>query len=79
VWLTSVKAVFFALRDLNSPAYTGVNYLLPKNNESSEEVGNFVRLSEDQLTRELASMKGWETDFPKAIIFLTRDMWKPYL
>jgi hypothetical protein len=42
-------------------------------------VGNPVRLSEDQLARELASMKGWETDFPKAIMFLTRDMLKPYL
>jgi hypothetical protein len=79
VWLTNVNAVFFTFCDSTSPAYTGVNYLLPKNNESSEEVGNPVRLSEDQLVRELTSMKGWETDFPKAIIFLTRDMWKPYL
>jgi len=70
--------VFFALRDLNSPACTGVNYLLKTTNRP-QRWGNPVRLSEDQLVRELASMKGWETDFPKAIMFLRRDMLKPYL
>jgi len=53
--------------------------IISENNGSYAEVGNPVRLSEDQLVRELASMKGWETDFPKAIMFLTRDTSKPYL
>jgi len=39
-------------------------------------VGNPVRLSED--LSEKADLNR-ETDFPKAIIFLTRDMLRPYL